>query len=1018
MKAVNLKARVLIPLTLMSALVLTVFVAGLVVEENEQAAEDFRHNIESLQSYYHATLDEHRQKLAAALAIITAKNELYPAFKAGARATLLKQTTPLFQRLKAAYHITHCYFHRPDGTNLVRVHQPDRYGDVIKRYTLRAAQRHDTLSAGVELGPRGTLTLRVVAPVHQGRELLGYIELGEDMDYLVDDMAKVFGFKIFTVIDKRYLRRDAWEAGLHTPGHNDQWDYLPHRVVSSQTALPPAEIFRHMLRQVAAQPGPAISEPAWQHRHYRLGAVALDNAGGKTVGQLLLLRDTTARLNGDYLAIGGLSSFAVILAALTFTFIYWLLGRTEGEIRHNQTRLTESEEKMRLHYERTPLGVIEWDTDFKVSNWNSAAERIFGYGKAEALGRHATELIVPPSVRAEVAAVWQGLMSNHEVLHQINENHTKDSRIRLCEWYNTPLVDTHGEVIGVASLVDDITEQKQAERLSTRMGRILEHSWNEIYTFEADNLRFTDVSDGALQNLGYSLEELQRLTPLDIKPEISREHFAALTQPLREGKQTHVTFETFHQRQDGSRYPVEVRLQLSREESPPVFIAIVQDISERKRYIAELEHKALHDALTDLPNRILLQDRLKHALQIMRRQASPLALFSIDVIRLKEVNDILGHHSGDLVIREVARRLQQVLRESDTVARIGGDEFAIVLPAVDLAHVPVTAAKVQKLFEQSINIDDTPLEVEAAIGIALYPDHGDSPEQLLQHADIARHVAKYEASGFSIYTPEDDPYSLRRLKLHGALRQAIADKTLVLHYQPKLDLKTGRIGSVEALARWPHPTEGMIAPDDFIPMVEQSGLIRPFTAWVLEEAMQQMKRWQRNGIELCVAVNLSTRNLLDSHLPHTIAQLMQAYHVAPAQLTLEVTESAIMARPDSALKILDQLHRMGLMLSIDDFGTGYSSLAYLKKLPVKELKIDQSFVFGLLNNDNDAVIVRSTIDLAHNLGLHAVAEGVESQEVLDLLVLLDCDTAQGYHLSRPLPAAGLERWLQTRTNQQ
>jgi len=703
---------------------------------------------------------------------------------------------------------------------------------------------------------------------------------------------------------------------------------------------------------------------------------------------------------------------SVMLASgLLFAFFGRLVRRTERRNLDEHARIAESEQRMRLHYDRTPLGVIEWNTNFEVVDWNPAAEHIFGYTKDEAVGCHAARLIVPDSARKEVDTVWQELMSNEDVIHQINENKTKDGQIRLCEWYNTPLIDRDGKLIGVASLVEDITKRQQAEILSARMHRILEHSWNEIYTFDAETLRFVEVSDGACQNLGYSVEEMKQLTPVDIKPGFTTEQFEALIEPLRRGEEQTTTFETEHRRKDGSRYPVEVRLQFAGTENPPVFIAIIQDISERKRYIAELEHKALYDALTDLPNRSLLQDRLKHALTVACRETSSLAVLLVDVARLREINDLLGHRNGDLVLQEVADRLKKLLRESDTVGRLGGDEFVLVLPAVDREHLSATTEKIQKLFEEPITVENTSLEVEVVIGAALYPEHGDESDLLLQHTDIAMRVAKNEATGFSIYNPEDDPFSLRRLKLHGELRQAIIDKTLVLYYQPKIDIKTSRVTSVEALARWPHPVEGMIAPADFIPMVEQSGLIRPFTLWVLEQAIDQCKRWSENGIGLTIAVNLSTRNLLDPGLPGSIAELLEFYKVSPACLSLEITESAVMSRPEHALKILLQLHEMGLKLSIDDFGTGYSSLAYLKKLPVHELKIDQSFVFGLTTNEDDAIIVRSTIDLAHNLGLHAVAEGVESQDILDSLAVLNCDIAQGYHISHPVPVQELDHWL-------
>lgn len=440
--------------------------------------------------------------------------------------------------------------------------------------------------------------------------------------------------------------------------------------------------------------------------------------------------------------------------------------------------------------------------------------------------------------------------------------------------------------------------------------------------------------------------------------------------------------------------------------------ALVRQDSERKRYITELEYKATHDALTNLPNRFIFQDRLQHALQVSSPEVSSLAVLMINVLRLRDVNNIIGHNAGDLVLKEVASRLQNILRVTDTLARLGGDEFAIVLPTVSLAYVSDIARNIQKQFEQLIDIEDDSIEIEVATGIALYPEHGNNPIMLLHHADIAMHLAENEATRFSIYNLEDKSHNLQHLKLLGELRQALEQKKLVLYYQPQIDIKSGRIIGVEALARWPHPFENkMIPPDEFIPMVELSGLIRPFTLWVLEEAIIQLKRWSEAGIDLSIAVNLSTRNLLDAELPSHIEKLLKVHNISADHLILEVTESALMSRPEAALKVLTQLHEMGHRLSIDDFGTGYSSLSYLKKLPVSEIKIDQSFVFGLTSNDLDAKIVRSTIELAQNMELKVVAEGVEDQAVLNSLSTLNCDVAQGYHMSRPLPVEELEQWL-------
>lgn len=1010
MEPVHLRIRILPPLILLLILLLGTFVVSVIAEEEKHIEEDFFRTVLSLQEYYHTITDERAKKLEAILTVILNDTKLRSALKAD-RESMLAYAKPLFHQLKSKHEVTHFYFHNPQQVNLLRVHQPERYGDTINRFTMLAAIQSGKVSHGVELGPLGSFTLRVVAPVYEGDILLGYIELGEEVDGLFENMEKVPGTEIIVTINKRFLNRTDWETGMHMLDHKANWDYLPNRVIVSQSLSVTPGALNKVLIQSSEEYRENAIELILDNRYYRAASLSLLDAGNQEVGKLVLLQDMTARIDSHHKTLFFIVVGTVLLASLLIAFFYWILSKTEIKMRQDQASITESEQRMRLHLEQTPIGVIEWGTDFTVLDWNPAAEHIFGYTKNEAMGCHAAELIIPKSAKKEVDAIWRDLILKKNVLHQIYENSTKDGQILFCEWYNTPLVDQSDKLIGVTSLVEDITEKREAEILSLRMGRLFEHSWNEIYTFDAETLHFLEVSDGACQNLGYSHDEIKKITPVDLKPGFTLQQFEALIGPMRRGEKQTITFETEHLRKNGTRYPVEVRLQLSSIEMPPVFIAIVQDISERKNYIAELEHKALYDTLTDLPNRSLLQDRLEHALSIARRETSPLTVLLIDIMRLKEVNELLGHQSGDLVLQEVASRMQQILRKSDTVARLVGDEFAIVLPSVDTEQLLITVEKIQRLFEQPIVVEDIPLEVGVAIGIAVFPEHGDNTTVLLQHAYIAMHIAKNETSGWSFYNPDDDPRSLHQLKLQGELRQAIKDKALVLYYQPQIDIKTGKIVSVEALARWPHPIEGMISPGDFIPIVEQTGLIRPFTLWVLDEAMKQIKRWSEEGIDLTIGINLSTRNLIDPKLPDDIEELLNSHKISPEHLTLEVTESAIMSRPETALKVLTQLQEMGFKLSIDDFGTGYSSLAYLKKLPVHELKIDQSFVFGLTTNDDDGIIVRSTIDLAQNMGLKVVAEGIENQETLDLLLILRCDIAQGYHMSRPLPVRELELWL-------
>jgi diguanylate cyclase (GGDEF)-like protein len=430
-------------------------------------------------------------------------------------------------------------------------------------------------------------------------------------------------------------------------------------------------------------------------------------------------------------------------------------------------------------------------------------------------------------------------------------------------------------------------------------------------------------------------------------------------------------------------------------------------------YQRRIKHQALSDALTGLPNRTLLYDRTGQAMRQADRELVPAALALIDLDRFKEVNDTLGHHYGDQLLVQVGERLQAALRKVDTVARLGGDEFAVLLPRIETPEGALTVArKLLAVLEEPFPLDGLTVDVEASIGVALYPDHGSDPEELLQRADIAMYTAKQTHAGFVLFDPKQDQHSPRRLALLGELRRALDQRQLLLHYQPKVAANDGRMLGVEALVRWQHPEHGLVPPDEFIPLAERTGLIVPLTHYVLDEALGQCRQWHEADHELSVAVNVSARRLLDLRFPDEVAALLDRHQVPARLLVVELTESTIMADPVHALEILSRLNAMGVQLSIDDFGTGYSSLAYLKSLPVHELKVDRSFVSQMISNSNDAVIVHSTVDLGRNLGLRVVAEGVEDALTLQHLNLLGCDAVQGYHISRPVPADDLISWLE------
>jgi diguanylate cyclase (GGDEF)-like protein/PAS domain S-box-containing protein len=421
--------------------------------------------------------------------------------------------------------------------------------------------------------------------------------------------------------------------------------------------------------------------------------------------------------------------------------------------------------------------------------------------------------------------------------------------------------------------------------------------------------------------------------------------------------------------------------------------------------------RSLHDPLTALANRSLLVDRLEAALHAASESGAVTGLLLIDLDRFKEINDTFGHNYGDKLLIQIGRRFAAVVDDADTVARIGGDEFAVLLPNVsNLNAANEIAENLQRALEASFNVEGVELDVDASIGVVLSGEHGTDATTLLQHADVAMYVAKTRNVGVFAYSKEVDDYSPVRLALLGDLRRALEMHEIVLHYQPKIDVASGEVVGVEALARWQHPTLGLLFPDAFIPTAEHTNLIGPFTSYVLDSALAQARSWADQGMPLPVSVNLSGRNLLDENLPTEVADLLATHGVPASLLELEVTESAITLDPVRARRILQSLSELNIRLSIDDFGAGYTSLSQLKTLPVDELKIDRSFVMTMASDARDALIVRSVIELGQNLGLNIVAEGVETAEALATLRGFGCEVAQGYFIARPAPVDVFDAW--------
>ena len=593
--------------------------------------------------------------------------------------------------------------------------------------------------------------------------------------------------------------------------------------------------------------------------------------------------------------------------------------------------------------------------------------------------------------------------------------------VRACGGDDGDLVELATHLAGIA--VERARSGNAARESEDRYRDLFENANEPIATVTIDEV-ITDVNRAFERVLGYDRAELIGTSIAEYVTEEGFQDSRRATQAKLSGEVKGTTFEQEFISRSGQRVVLEVSSRVIEEDGAPIGVqGICRDITARKQADIELRrlsalnlHLSLHDSLTELPNRASFREQVERAIETADQSRSELAVLLMDLDRFKEINDTLGHHYGDLLLIELARRLRSVMRKTDSVARLGGDEFGVLVSDVSGSDdvLEQVIARILAALEQPFLVDGLPLHVEASIGVARYPAHGDDVDLLLQRADVAMYLAKDSGAPHAIYTAELDHHDTASLTLLSELPRAIRNRELLLHYQPKLDVRTGELAGVEALTRWNHPARGMIPPGDFISAAEKTGLMQPLTLYVLDEALGQLARWRQEGRNLSLAVNLSMRNLLDPRLPDQVADALDSCELPGDCLTLEITESAMISDPAGTEDVIRRLKELGVGISIDDFGTGYTSLAYLARLPITQLKIDRSFVMNMGANADDASIVRAIITLGHDLGLEVVAEGVETAVAHDELARLGCDTIQGYWLSRPLPPAELRSWLSAR----
>jgi len=709
---------------------------------------------------------------------------------------------------------------------------------------------------------------------------------------------------------------------------------------------------------------------------------------------------------------------------LTFTPATAFLGLLLKDINNRlktEADLRDSEARLSLHLQNTPLAAITWDRDFRCVQWNKAAERIFGFSHDEAVGRHVTELIVPANIKKEIDEVMQSLLERKGGEHRINENLSKDGSKLICEWYNTPISNDRGETIGVVSLAEDVTARKHAEdelRLkNTLLNTQQEASADGILSISAHG-EIISVNQRCIDMWGFDHDIVdsrsdQGLLESILNQVVNPQQFLSRVQHLYEHRNETSADEIVLK--DGRTFERHSAPMCGADNTFYGRLWMFRDVTQRKRTEETIWNQANFDALTGLANRQLLRDRLDQEIKKAHRTGLRVGLLYLDLDQFKDVNDTLGHALGDILLIEAAKRIGICVREADTVARLGGDEFIIVMGELEQTQsVQRVADAILRQLTQPFRLGEETAFISASIGITFYPQDAASIDEMLRNADQAMYAAKGRGRNcYQYFTASMQQQAASRMVMAKYLRNALPNQEFQLRYQPIVTMGNGQIHKAEALLRWKHPERGWVAPGEFITIAEETRLIIDIGDWVFREAVRQCGEW-RSKFNDSFQISINTSPVQYRSDNFDVAAWIAHLHASglPGHaLVVEITEGLLMESGQQATNKLLMFRDAGIQVSLDDFGTGYSSLSYLKKFHIDYLKIDQSFVRNLQLESDDMALCEAIIVMAHKLGLQVVAEGIETEQQRDLLAAAGCDYGQGYFFSRPVVAAEFEKLI-------
>ena len=914
-----------------------------------------------LKNSFQKTLAEDAELQNAILELIKINNYIQQAWLDKDRDALLKHSQVIFNYLLNRHNITHFYFHDISKVNFLRVHNPTRYGDVIERSTLRIASETLKPFYGLEFGTFGAFVMRVVHPWFIEGELVGYIELGVEINLLIDKLAKAHNYDMGLVVHETYVDsiRDIaadMKGELHEHHHShshshEEWIKV-HATNKEISNLIDSHIVDHDLMENGG-----LYQSNLSGDKFHTSAFDLLDAENTHAGHVIYSMNLTS-LESKKSYIFYTFFIITFLIAIFLIYIYFLYSN-----------------KLQLH-----LNEIYQNLEREVNRRKKSEAELENYSKQ-------LEVTVDERTKELVD-------SNVELKHDIELREKAEQKLSASEAKYQTLFEKTPDAILII-----------------------------------DGNSFVDCNDATVEMLHYkNKEELLMAHPSELSPPLQpdgRESWEKAEEMIANAfKNGSHRFEWDHKRANGEVFPVEVLLTSIPVGDRNILYTVWHDITDRKKNEETIRHQAYYDALTDLPNRMLFNDRLQQSMSHSKRYNHFTAVLYMDLDQFKKINDSLGHTIGDGLLIEVAKSIKECLRDGDTAARFGGDEFVVLLPELDnddssYSLVEKVANKIREAIAKPYKVEQYELNTSTSIGISIFTEGSESHEDILRQADMAMYKAKQDGRNKTrFFLPSMQSEVLKKLTLEKELVDAFKNEELYLCYQPQTT-NANKIIGVEALLRWKHPVRGNISPLEFIPAAEDIGLIIPVSKWVLNKAMSDMNKFfngLKDSTSINLSVNLSPMQFQQEDFVQDIGQALLMNQFKPESLTLEITENIVIDNIEDTINKCKQLKEMGINISLDDFGTGYSSLGYLKQLPIDELKIDRSFVADIETDKNDAVLVETIISMAQHLELDIVAEGVETLEQKTFLETKDCHIYQGYYFSKPLTLTELQEFYQSKVS--